>query len=25
VWLFVGIGLFIALGAVAGEDVRNSA
>jgi hypothetical protein len=22
VWLFVGIGLFIALGAVAGEDVR---
>lgn len=23
VWLFVGIGLFIALGAVAGEDVRN--
>ena len=23
VWLFVGIGLFIALGAVAGEEVRN--
>src|SRR5512135_1604778 len=23
VWLFVGIGLYIALGAVAGEDVRN--
>jgi hypothetical protein len=23
VWLFVGVGLFIALGAVAGEDVRN--
>jgi hypothetical protein len=23
VWLFVGTGLFIALGAVAGEDVRN--
>ncbi len=21
-WLFIGIGLFIALGAVAGEDVR---
>jgi len=23
VWLFIGIGLFIALGAVAGDDVRN--
>jgi len=23
VWLFVGIGIFIALGAIAGEDVRN--
>jgi hypothetical protein len=23
VWLFVGIGLFVALGAVAGEEVRN--
>jgi hypothetical protein len=22
IWLFVGIGLFVALGAVAGEDVR---
>jgi hypothetical protein len=23
VWLFVGVGIFLALGAVAGEDVRN--
>jgi len=23
VWLFVGVGIFIALGAIAGEDVRN--
>ncbi len=23
IWLFIGIGLFIALGAVAGDDVRN--
>jgi hypothetical protein len=25
IWLFVGIGLFVALGAVAGEDVRHFA